>query len=112
MKNLEQEQLYVWLGQKIHTYRKNRKISQTELGTRVGLSRASIVNIEKGRQHTPLHILFYIARNLKVSPRDLLPLDNEYLSSDEERLIKGIEYQNVAKGEESKMGLEDFIKRI
>lgn len=112
MKNLEQEQLYVWLGQRVYFYRKNRKISQTELGTRVGLSRASIVNIERGRQHTPLHILFYIARNLKVSPRDLLPLNDEYLSSDEEQLIKGIEHQKVVKDEESKMGLEDFIKNI
>jgi transcriptional regulator with XRE-family HTH domain len=39
----------------------------------VGLSRASIANIETGRQRIPLHHLYTLARALKVDVYALLP---------------------------------------
>lgn len=48
-------------------------MTQEKLGALVGLSRTSITNIEKGRQHVSLHHLFALAKALKVSPEALLP---------------------------------------
>ena len=46
--------------------------SQAKLGSRVGLSRGSISNIEAGRQHVPLHLLPAFARALGVEPAELI----------------------------------------
>lgn len=48
-------------------------MTQEKLGRLVGLSRTSITNIEKGRQHVALHQLLAIADALAVRPEALLP---------------------------------------
>jgi transcriptional regulator with XRE-family HTH domain len=58
----------------VQLHRKRTKgMTQEKLGSHVGLSRTSITNIEKGRQHVSLHQLFAISRALKVTPETLLP---------------------------------------
>ena len=52
-------------------------MTQERLGRLVGLSRTSITNIEKGRQHISLHQLFAIAEALRVRPDMLLPSAGE-----------------------------------
>lgn len=52
-------------------------MTQEKLGRVVGLSRTSITNIEKGRQHVSLHQLFAIAEALRVRPAALLPAVGE-----------------------------------
>lgn len=52
-------------------------MTQEKLGQLVGLSRTSITNIEKGRQHVSLHQLFAIAESLRVRPGALLPVASE-----------------------------------
>ena len=52
-------------------------MTQEKLGRLVGLSRTSITNIEKGRQHVSLHQLFAIAEALRVRPEALLPSAGE-----------------------------------
>ena len=48
-------------------------MTQDRLGMLIGLSRTSITNIEKGRQHVSLHHLYRIADVLGVPPDMLLP---------------------------------------
>lgn len=48
-------------------------MTQATLGKRVGLSRTSITNIEKGRQHVALHVLYDLATELEVQPEVLMP---------------------------------------
>ncbi len=48
-------------------------MTQERLGKLVGLSRTSITNIEKGRQHVSLHQFFRIADALEVTPETVLP---------------------------------------
>ena len=69
---------YEAFGRLVAMHRKRiHGLTQAKLGNAVGLSRTSITNIEKGRQHVLLHHLFALARALKVSPHALLPaLDN------------------------------------
>jgi transcriptional regulator with XRE-family HTH domain len=66
--------LYEAFGRLVQLHRKRTKgMTQEKLGSHVGLSRTSITNIEKGRQHVSLHQLFAIAQALKVAPETLLP---------------------------------------
>ena len=65
--------IYTELGERIKSARKNKKLSQETLSKRVGLSRSSITNIERGRQHIPFHTLFIIADALGVQPTSLIP---------------------------------------
>ncbi|MBN9037037.1 MAG: helix-turn-helix transcriptional regulator [Rhizobiales bacterium] len=48
-------------------------MSQDVLATKVGLSRTSITNIERGRQSVLVHQLFSFADALGASPAALLP---------------------------------------
>jgi transcriptional regulator with XRE-family HTH domain len=52
-------------------------MTQEKLAQIVGLSRTSITNIEKGRQHIALHQLYAIAEALRVRPDALLPSPRE-----------------------------------
>ena len=67
--------LYEVFGRLVHKHRKSGKdvMTQDRLGKLVGLSRTSITNIEKGRQHVSLHQLYRIADALGVTPDILLP---------------------------------------
>lgn len=66
------DSFYRAFGDLVRQARKDR-FTQTELGRRVGLSRASIANIETGRQRVPLHMIEVFARELDVDAGALLP---------------------------------------
>ena len=53
--------LYLFIGEKIRKHRKNNGLTQEELANEIGLSRASIVQIEQGKQKISIHILYKVA---------------------------------------------------
>lgn len=65
--------LYSFIGTQIALRRKSKRLTQARLAEVVGLSRASIANIERGRQNFLVHTLWEIGRALGAHPRDLLP---------------------------------------
>ena len=65
--------VYSNVGARIRDERERRNVSQEMLADRVGLTRTSITNIEKGRQKVLLHTLLEIARVLDLKPTRLLP---------------------------------------
>jgi transcriptional regulator with XRE-family HTH domain len=67
------ERLYKEFGRRLRDLRKAAGLSQLALAERVGLSRTSITNIELGRQHIPLHVLYPLASALGAPPAQLLP---------------------------------------
>ncbi|MBA3665825.1 MAG: helix-turn-helix transcriptional regulator [Bacteroidetes bacterium] len=69
----EQSKFYTILGSRIREARITAKLKQETFATFLSLSRASIVNIEKGRQHPPIHLLWDIAKVLNIPVVDLLP---------------------------------------
>lgn len=77
------DRFYKDLGDRIREHREQYSgvgLTQEQLAEKVGLSRASIVNVEKGRQRVAAHQLFIFAEALRVSPVDLLPTsDNAWL---------------------------------
>jgi DNA-binding XRE family transcriptional regulator len=75
MKKGNLDKLYRAFGNLVRLGRKHRALSQAKLGRLVGLSRTSIVNIEKGRHHLVIHQLLAFARALEVRPELLLPTE-------------------------------------
>lgn len=61
------KKFYKAIGERVKYKRKEAGFSQTELAKHLKLTRASVVNIEYGRQHTPPHRLVEIAEYLGVS---------------------------------------------
>lgn len=69
----DEKSLYLQIGERVRQAREAAGITQGQLGERVVLTRASITNIEKARQHVQLHTLYAIARELQVPVASLLP---------------------------------------
>jgi len=75
---------YISLGQQIQQLRKQRGLTQEQLGVRLvpQVTRASIANIESGKQRLLAHTLAQIAEALEVKVNELIrersvPLDEE-----------------------------------
>jgi transcriptional regulator with XRE-family HTH domain len=76
---VDEELLYQLVGERIRRRRErlSPRMSQAKLAQRLGVSRASVVNIEAGRQHAPLHVLWRIAEELDTEVALLLPRHDE-----------------------------------
>jgi DNA-binding XRE family transcriptional regulator len=92
--------LYTEVGRKIRSARDRStpRLSQDNLAKRLGISRASIVNIEAGRQHAPLDLLWKIAQILELELTMLIPQRAELLAIDNvvelnDRMRKQIEVE-------------------
>lgn len=64
--------LYETLGRNVREARRRQGLNQSALAERVGLSRASVANIEAGRQQVLAHILAKLGAALGTSPAELL----------------------------------------
>jgi transcriptional regulator with XRE-family HTH domain len=66
--------IYAAFGRLVAARRKVLELTQAELAARVGMSRASVANIESGRQNVLLHHVYSLASALEFSKvADLLP---------------------------------------
>lgn len=77
MAEKDHARLYDVVGERIRGARDAKNLSQAALAKRLGLSRVSIVNIEKGRQRPPLHVLWDIAEALGLEAAQLVPRQAE-----------------------------------
>ncbi len=68
------EALYAAFGQRVRNARRAAGLSQLALADQVQLSRTSICNIEAGRQHVSIALLYRMATALSTNPASLLPL--------------------------------------
>lgn len=73
MTDQEEDQFYVAVGELIKSARKKATLKQEALADLVGLDRSSIVNIEKGRHHAAIHVLWQLAKHLNVDMSKLVP---------------------------------------
>ncbi|MEQ3552885.1 helix-turn-helix transcriptional regulator [Pseudonocardia nematodicida] len=73
----DETRLYQQVGDQIRSARRARNLSQSELAQFVGMTRASIGNIEAGRQRIQLHTLAWIAFHLNADLHSLVPLSME-----------------------------------
>ena len=96
------EDIYREVGQNIRRYRAGARRTQAQLAAEIGISRASLSNIEAGRQQVLLHYLYVITDALDLdspsvlmpmpSPRDAnstdLPLPTEGLSETQRQEVR------------------------
>lgn len=70
---MDERSLYKWLGSRIRALRQDRGLTQTDLADAVGITRASLANIEAGRQRSLVHTMVGLAKALECDVCDLLP---------------------------------------
>jgi len=61
-------EVYKLIGERIRDERQKKRLTQDELASMIGLKRASITNVESGRQQLLVHTLLQIADSLGISP--------------------------------------------
>lgn len=71
---IDNDVLYSHVGRRLKELRSSNKVSQETVAEVLELSRASIMNFEKGSQRISLHVLFQYCELLKVDITDVLPL--------------------------------------
>lgn len=72
---MQPERFYVEVGRRIQGLRSSKGLTQAELGLRLDppVTRASIANLERGRQRLLLHTFVQLAAILECELRDLVP---------------------------------------
>jgi len=110
--------IYKLVGLKIRAARKRSLpyVSQDKLASKIGLTRASIVNIESGRQHAPLHVLWRIAEKLDMDVHELLPRRQEIAGAETPLKLDATAIQKIeeaANGDPAtKALLTEFISKV
>ena len=69
--------LYMRLGATIRECRHRLGFTQEQLARQLGISRASLANMETGRQRMLVHQLYLFAEKLNVEIEELLPHTDE-----------------------------------
>ena len=75
------DELYAEVGRKLRQTRETQGLSQERLAKQLGISRASVVNIEAGRQRAPLHLLWQLSETLGTDLSLLIPRREELMLS-------------------------------
>ncbi len=95
--------IYEIIGARIKDRRKMLGKTQKELAHSLRISRGSLANIEIGRQNILVHQLYRFAKNLQLSPNDLLPpppskeFDSKRMSLSLPRDLKKNQMEEVAR---------------
>lgn len=66
-------EFYEELGRRVRKARSEAGISQSALAAALSLTRASVANLEAGRQRIQVHTLVSVAEALSVKAQELLP---------------------------------------
>ena len=86
------------IGKFIAECRKKRKMTQSELGEKLGVTEKSISNWENGRNMPDLSLFKPLCKELNISLNDLLSgevvTEKEYQEKFEENIINTIDYSN------------------
>ena len=70
---MDERALYRWLGARIRSLRQDQQLTQADLADAVGMTRASLANVEAGRQRSLVHTLVALAKGLDCDVCDLFP---------------------------------------
>lgn len=65
------------MNNKLQELRKKEKISQSDLAEEVGVTRQTIISLEKGRYNASLELAFKLSRYFHVTIEDIFVYENE-----------------------------------
>lgn len=99
------------IGQRVFEFRQEREITQRELANEIGLSRTSVVLIEKGRQNITLQTLYKLCASFNVQPADILPKIEE-LTGDLGKLINILVENGVDRERATRFITNQFIESL
>lgn len=106
--------LYQILGAKIKSRREELNMNQNELGQKVDIGRASISNIEKGRQKPPLSVIYKICHELDVDVHSILPtyieIENELKNENDSSFKKLFDHYEL--DEQTQKEIDDLFKDL
>ena len=77
-RSMNPDRIYQQIGIVIRSRRKKLSMTQQQLAAHLGISRASLANIEVGRQKVFVHHLYALAAALRLKPDELLPLPTAF----------------------------------
>lgn len=107
VRNMGDLEIYRLIGSRIAQRRKDLRLKQVEVAAEIGLTRASLANIEKGRQKIMLHQIYKIAEALRVeSILELVP--PRFAESGLDELIVFVENDMR---EDLRLQAEQFVRR-
>lgn len=105
---VDSAELYRCVARRLRAIRGQRHLTQEEVAARAGLQRTSVTNIERGRQHPPLHVLYGLCDALGVEVHDLLPSTAEIPRLFESTpQVPGFEVAELARELRRKIGGEE-----
>lgn len=109
------DRLYELIGERIADARGHLKLSQAKLALAAGVSRVSIVNIERGRQRAPVHVLWNIATALKREVTEFIPHSDELSARLAQPLLSSAIMAQIARAAKDNPTtlryLTDFVQR-
>jgi transcriptional regulator with XRE-family HTH domain len=112
MEREKTDKFYQKLGTLVATARQNKQVTQAQLANAIGKTRASVVNMEKGRQRPPLHLIWAIADYLEIHPLTLLaPLAYSHKKEQETAYLKQIQRQ-VKDSQKHQDAMTDFLNSL
>lgn len=99
MNQQQRNRLYQVLGERLREYRTAKGLTQEQLASKIELTRTSVVNIEQGRQHPPLHLLFQISEALEVDLYNFIPKPADFNTNPllNPEILKGISEADASK---------------
>lgn len=115
MTDQEKADFYAKIGANIKAARENKDIRQHVLADMLGLSRASVVNIEKGRQHVTMHTLWQISILLSTDFSEFikgLTADREQTKVESKRVKFDDSFKSESEKNAAKKGIEQFIETL
>jgi transcriptional regulator with XRE-family HTH domain len=86
--------LYTIVGKRVRSYRDIKGLTQADISEKTKINRATISNIESGKQQVSLQYLYLIARELDTEISTFLPSLKELNISEEDNLTLINEHLN------------------
>jgi transcriptional regulator with XRE-family HTH domain len=100
-------EIYRIIGAGLAARRKKLRLKQAEVADQIGLTRASLANIESGRQKLMLHQIYKLATALKVdSITELVPARFSFEQASGPLRLVGSEVNEVQKAQ-----IEQYVRR-
>jgi len=94
------------VGRKIRQLRKQRKLTQTELSSRIGIQQSDLSRMEKGEYRVRLDTLFRILAEFEMSMGEFFDeVNREAISPKEAKLLRDIKTLD----DDSQREIEGFI---